>query len=327
MSLITETVQSYLPPKRKVTPSSWISFNSVCCHHNGEKADQRQRGGVMFTEGVSYHCFNCGFKASWQPGRPITNKFKKLLQWMNVPDELISKCTFEALRLKEDTTPANDYKTLTPVFFDKAMPMGTKPIKDWLENPPEELVPVIEYMLDRCLTLDDYDWCWTDELGFNDRLIIPFYYQNRLVGYTARLIKTRKTAKYISEQQPGYVFNLDKQTYDKKFVLVLEGPIDAISVGGVAVMSNEIGPQQKHLISRLQKEIIVVPDRGPAGKKLIEQALEWGWSVSMPDWDYDIKDTNDAVKRYGKLYTLWSIVSAKESMSLKIQLRMKTWIG
>jgi len=326
MSLIIETVQSYLPPKRKVTPSSWISFNAVCCHHNGDTADRRQRGGVMFTEGVTYHCFNCGFKASWQPGRPITSKFKKLLQWLNVPDDLISKCTFEALRLKEDG-PAEQYKSLTPVFFDKALPMGAKPIKEWLQDPLEELIPVIEYLLDRGLTLDDYNWCWTDELGFNDRLIIPFYYQNRLVGYTARLIKTRKTAKYISEQQPGYVFNLDRQTYDRKFVLVLEGPVDAISTDGVAVMSNEIGPQQRHLISRLQKEIIVVPDRGPAGKKLIEQALEWGWSVSMPDWDDDIKDANDAVKRYGKLYTLWSIVSAKESMPLKIQLRMKAWTG
>jgi hypothetical protein len=47
----------------------------------------------------------------------------------------------------------------------------------------------------------------------------------------------------------------------------------------------------------------------------------------MPDWEEDIKDINDAVKRYGKLYTLWSILKAKDSMSLKIQLRMKKWVG
>jgi len=94
MSVIIETVQAYLPPKRKATPSSWISFNAVCCHHNGDKQDRRQRGGVMFTEGVTYHCFNCGFKASWQPGRPLTVKFKKLLNWMSVPDDLITKCSY-----------------------------------------------------------------------------------------------------------------------------------------------------------------------------------------------------------------------------------------
>ena len=325
MSLIIETVQSFLPPKRKATPSGWTSFNAVCCHHNGDKQDRRGRGGIMLTEGVTYHCFNCGFKASWQPGRPLTVKFKKLLNWLSVPDDLINKCTFEALRLKDEVSPES-YQSLTPVFFDKALPMGSRPIKEWLEHPPEELIPVLEYLINRGYTVDDYDWYWTDEQGFDDRLIVPFYYQGRLVGYTARLIRDRKTVKYISEQQPGYVFNLDHQDWQRNFVLVTEGPLDAICLDGVAVMSNEIGPQQRHLISRLQREVIVVPDRDEPGLKMIEQAVEWGWSVSMPDWEDDIKDVNDAVKKYGKLYTLWSILQAKETMPLKIQLRMKKWI-
>jgi hypothetical protein len=325
MSLIIETVQSFLPPKRKATPSSWISFNAVCCHHNGDSLDKKMRGGVMFTEGVTYHCFNCGFKTSWQPGRPLTVKFKKLLQWMSVPDDLISKCTFEALRLKDEIAP-REHVSLTPVFFDKALPLGAKAIKEWLQDPPERLIPVLEYLINRGYTVDDYDWYWTDEQGFDDRLIVPFYYQKRLVGYTARLIRERKTVKYISEQQPGYVFNLDNQTWNRPFVLVTEGPLDAICVDAVAVMSNEIGPQQRHLISRLQKEIILIPDRDEAGLKMIEQVLEWGWSVSMPEWDRDIKDVNDAVKRYGKLYVLWTILKSRESMPLKIKLRMKKWI-
>lgn len=326
MSLILEAVQSHLPPKRKATPSGWISFNAVCCHHNGTNADRRQRGGIMLSEGVTYHCFNCGFKASWQPGRPITKKLKNLLQWLSVPDDVIVKCSFEALRLKDEVAPEHKLN-LNPTFFDKAMPLGTKPIKEWLMAPPDELLPVLEYLIARGFTIDDYDWHWTDEQGFNDRLIVPFYYQNRLVGYTARLIRERKTVKYISEQQPGYVFNLDKQTYDRKFVLVTEGPLDAVSIDGVAVMSNEISPVQQHLISRLQREIIVVPDRDAAGLKMIEQAIGWGWSASMPDWPEGVKDVNDAVKHYGKLYALWTIVQAKESMPLKIQLRMKRWIN
>jgi hypothetical protein len=47
----------------------------------------------------------------------------------------------------------------------------------------------------------------------------------------------------------------------------------------------------------------------------------------MPDWPDGVKDVNDAMRQYGRLYTLWSIVSAKESMPLKIQLRMKKWIN
>jgi hypothetical protein len=60
---------------------------------------------------------------------------------------------------------------------------------------------------------------------------------------------------------------------------------------------------------------------------MAEQAIELGWSVSMPDWPEGVKDVNDSVRLYGKLYTLWSIASSKESMPLKIQLRMKKWLG
>lgn len=322
MSLIIETVSAYLPPKRKHTPSGWTSFNAVCCHHNGDRADNRQRGGIMITDGVTYHCFNCGYKASWQPGRPLTTKFRKLLQWLNVTDELITKCSFEALRLKDEIAPEHKLD-LIPTFFDKALPRGSKSILDWINEPPlEALGPVVQYLYDRGYTVDDYNWYWTDEQGFNDRLIIPFYYQNRLVGYTARLIRDGKI-KYISEQQPGYVFNLDHQTYDRKFVIVCEGPLDAICVDGVAVMSNEISPQQHNLISKLQREVIVIPDQDQAGQKIIEQAIEWGWSVSFPNWEQDVKDVNDAVRKYGKIYTLWSILKNRESNALKIKLRTK----
>jgi hypothetical protein len=45
MSIITDTINSYLPAKRKQTPSGWISFNAVCCD------DKRQRGGLIFNAG------------------------------------------------------------------------------------------------------------------------------------------------------------------------------------------------------------------------------------------------------------------------------------
>ena len=325
MSLIIDTVQSYLPAKRKVTPSGWVSFNAVCCHHNGTSADNRQRGGIMVNEGVSYHCFNCGFKASWQPGRKVSVKLKKLMQWLGVADDAITKCSLEAMRIEEDSSYKGE-KGLIPTFIDKALPIGAKPLTEWIKYPSDELVPVLEYLSSRNLYVDDYPWHWTDEDGFNNRLIIPFYHEHRLVGYTARKITPGKP-KYISEQQPGYVFNLDRQHYERKYVIVTEGPIDAICVDGVAVMSAEISASQHALISQLQREVIVLPDRDQAGIKLAEQALEFGWSVSFPEWDEDVKDVNDAVKKYGRIYTLWSIIDSKESNSLKIQLRMKKWFG
>jgi phenylalanyl-tRNA synthetase beta subunit len=79
------------------------------------------------------------------------------------------------------------------------------------------------------------------------------------------------------------------------------------------------------LLNRLQKQIIVVPDRDKAGSKLVERAIELGWSVSMPEWAHDINDIGDAVQRYGRLYTLHSIATSADESPLKIRLRAKKW--
>jgi len=163
-------------------------------------------------------------------------------------------------------------------------------------------------------------------VGFNNRIIIPFLYKGEIVGWTARAINDAKP-KYLSEQQPGYVFNLDSQQDDREFVIVSEGPFDALSIDGCALLGAEIKDSQNWLLKQLGKEIVLVPDKDAAGKATLEQALEFGWGVSMPDWPEGIKDINDAVVKLGKLATLWLIVSAKESNNLKIQLRAKKWFN
>jgi hypothetical protein len=320
MSLIIDTINTYLPHKRKKTPSGWISFNAVCCQNTGNGIDTRQRGGIMINEGVSYHCFNCGYKTSWQPGRIITTKFRKLMKWLNVPDDLITKCSLDALRLKEDSAYESKI-TLQPKFISKTLPPDSIRIQEADET--DEIITTIKYLQDRGFSLNDYDWYWS--ASYSNRLIIPFYYNAALVGYTARLLRDGKP-KYISEQQPGYVFNLDKQNDNRKYVIVCEGPFDAISVDGVALLGSEISEHQKNLINQLKKEVIVLPDRDMAGKKLINQAVENNWSVSFPSWDADIKDANEALIRYGKLYTLYSIIKNKESSKIKIEILSKKWI-
>ena len=144
------------------------------------------------------------------------------------------------------------------------------------------------------------------------------------MGWTARAINDAKP-KYLSEQQPGYVFNLDSQQDDRELVIVCEGPFDALSIDGCAVLGAEIKDSQNWLLKQLGKELILVPDRDHEGPRTVEQAIEYGWSVSMPDWPQDVKDVNDAVIKLGKLATLYLIASAKESNSLKIQLKAKKW--
>lgn len=325
MSLIADTLLAYLPPKRKQTPSGWISFNAPCCVHNGTTADTRQRGGFIVNGGdaISYHCFNCGFKASWQPGRTVSPKLKKFMQWLNVPDDMITKMVFDAMRLKEDSELGFKHQ-LVPTFTSRALPMNSRPIQDCVNN--KEVVPVLEYLQSRDLYLEDYSFYWTHKSGFKNRLIIPFYYRNQIVGWTARSVNNQ-TPKYISEQQPGYVFNLDHQHWERKFVIVVEGPFDAIAVDGVALLGSEVKEGQHLLINQLQREVIVVPDKDKAGKKTVEQAMELGWSVSMPDWPEGVKDVSDAVKILGKTATLWLIITQRQQSELKIKLRMKQYFN
>jgi hypothetical protein len=330
MSIVANTVLTYLPSKRKQTPSGWLSFNAPCCHHNGNNADTRGRGGLISNPdgGVSYHCFNCGFKASWQPGRNFSHKLRKLLQWMGAPDDIINKVALEVMRENEGVVAQTQIVQL-PTFDTVPLPEDAVRLADyqWAEVGaiPERMVNVFQYMLERNLRIDDTDYYWSPSLGYRDRLIIPFYYEKRIVGWTARTVTADKNPKYLTEVQPGFVYGLDEQGHGKVFAIVCEGQLDAIHVEGTGLGGSEISDQQAMLLNRLQKQIIVVPDRDSAGSKLVERAIELGWSVSMPEWDKDINDIGDAVDKYGRLYTLHSIAVSAEDSPLKIRLRAKKW--
>lgn len=318
MNLIVDTVLSNLPYKRRQTPSGWIGFNAVCC------TDKRQRGGIIVDgEAVSYHCFNCGFKCSWQPGRPIGMKMRKLLNLLNLDNDIITKLQIEALRHLDKELPKRE--SLIPKFLAKSMPRGSEPISNFLDNPPDNLIPVLEYIYNRNLTLEDYEFYWTPEEGFDNRLIIPFYYRKERVGYTARTVDGREP-KYLSEQQPGYVFNLDNQSSTRKFIIVCEGPLDAISIGAVSVLGSEISKAQSLLINQLHSNVVVVPDRDSAGKKLISSAIEHNYKVSLPDWPDGVKDINDAIAKLGRLDTLLLIKENILESEVKIKLHAKNWL-
>jgi len=248
---------------------------------------------------------------------------------MGAPDDIINKVALEVMRENEGVEVKNRIATL-PTFESVPLPddaVRIADIPDYNENNVafKSFLAVIQYMADRNLNLDDTDYYWSPSLGYRDRLIIPFYYEGRVVGWTARSVNPDKKPKYLTEVQPGYVYGLDKQGYNKTFAIVCEGQIDAIHIEGCAFGGSEISDQQAMLLNRLQKDIVVVPDRDKAGSKLVERAIELGFGVSMPDWAKEINDIGDAVDKYGRLYTLYSIASAAESSPLKIRLRAKKW--
>lgn len=319
-------ILQYLPAKRKASPSGWLSFNAPCCQHYGNSPDRRQRGGIKTNEsGWSYHCFNCGYTASFILGRTLSYKARRLLSWLGVSERDIEFANLESLRHRSIYGIVEDRQRVANIlqgieFEERDLPPASELITP--EHPlywnycRERRVPE-DFPMMTPIRTDGVHWT-------RPCVIVPFTHDNKIVGYTARFIDG-KSPKFISEQQPGYVFGTDLQDPTWQHVLVMEGIFDALSINGVAVLHNDISDAQARLIRSLGREITVVPDQDSAGLELIDRAMELGWAVSIPAWQ-DCKDVNDAVKKYGRLGTLLTIMQSRETSRIKIELRKKALV-
>jgi hypothetical protein len=338
LTAVQDAVQQLLPAKRKINSSSgWVSFNAVCCHHNGESVDTRGRGGIISNGNgsVSYSCFNCGFTASYIPGRHLSYKFRKLLRWFGADDNTIKRLVIEAIRVKDFISPEEVEKEYQEVVFEpRLLPEDAVSFSEWktfltLQAEDEPVHPqfrsAFQYVYDRKIDFSKYEFYTTETKAYNlhKRVIVPFYWKGNIIGYTARGLEESVKPKYHSQYAHDYVFNTDNQTSERKFVIVVEGPFDAMAIDGVAILGNECSEVQADIIDSLQREVIVVPDNDRAGRNLVDQATEYGWSVSFPVWHEDCKDVGEAVVRYGKLFVLKAILDGKESNKLKIELKKK----
>lgn len=308
-------ILSYLPAKRKSTSSGWISFNAPCCVHNSESADRRQRGGIKTNEqGWSYHCFNCGFTASFVLGRNLSFKARRLLQWIGVPQEDIEYINLESLKHRNIQGIINERQQITQRlqdinFEDRDLPADTQPLNESAQ----------QYLNNRCIPLDYPLFYKTMP---RPGIVIPFTHDGQVVGHTTRFLDDR-SPKYIQDIQHGYVFGTDLQRPEWQHAIVVEGVFDALSINAMAVLHAEINDAQVRLIRSLDREITVVPDHDEAGLKLVDRALELGWAVSIPNWGPGVKDVNDAVKKYGRVGTLISIFEARNTSRIKIEMAKK----
>ena len=314
-------IVQYIPGKRKQASSGWISFNGPCCVHNGESLDRRQRGGLLSSpDGWSYHCFNCNFTASFILGRNLSVKARKLLAWLNVPQEEIVRVNLESLRHRSIAGLIDDRQrtaaAIQGIRFEERDIGG-------VEFVTARHTEVWKYLRQRLAPLD-YPYMIRSSDGVHwtrPHVMIPFTYDNVIVGSTTRFIDGKQPV-WINDFQPGYVFGTDLQRSDWQHVIVTEGIFDALSISGLALMHNTVSDAQARLIRNLGKEITVVPDQDKPGMELVDRAIELGWAVSMPAWS-DCKDVNDAVIKYGRLATLLTIMQSRETSRIKIELRKR----
>lgn len=285
--------------------------------------DKRKRGGLITTGAkISYNCFNCGFTTGWEPNPTLGKKYKDLADKLGATAEEIHKAQIEILKYAEilETEQETDYVYNLQKFDTVRLPESVISLDDLdIDH------PVKKYAIDRGID-GLYPLMFFNEPLYKQRLVVPFTYNNELVGWTGRHINPpdKTTPKYLHNMPSGYVFNIDRFADSKReIVIVTEGVFDAIMIDGIAIQGNSVGPEQAHLIEKLGKRIIVCPDRDEAGTELMLQAAKLGWEVSFPPWHADCKDAADAVIKYGRLATVDSIIRNAVDNELKIKVRAK----
>ena len=332
-NFVNDALIRWLPGGRKKGGSGWEIMNCLVCHLNGEPSrDTKRKAGIIFAGPTfTYHCFRCGAKANWKPGYLITKKLEELLFAAGCPKLDIQQLKMQARKLRQETDIQEFVYDDFKINFDEIeLPDGAKSITEWAEDPSEKFLEVAEYLIGRkTRSFDNFYWVNQLKNQMLNRVIIPFYFNDKIVGYTARFIKEKipnHITKYHTNCPNGFLFNnqyIDDR--DRKYVLLVEGPFDALAIDGVAFMSNKPTVKQVSWLNDSRKEIVLIPDKDRAGMEAISVALENGWSVSFPEWE-GVDDVDNAVNKYGAIWTVKNILENRTNDSTGIQVKAKLWL-
>lgn len=332
MELIEKTVtatdifnlmRSNISSNCKQTPSGWLSFNAPCCPHVGNhRQDKLKRGGIRFingSSGIVYHCFNCQFSTAWTPGKNLSNKFQSLMIWMGIDESTIKNLSWNIWSENRQNPQYNNFtkdKNIGSMEFNSVtLPQGSIPLMNSITNgitvdnsdQLKYLQSRGDYILSRA---NDFYTTTSKKDTMNRRIIIPFYWDGDIVGYVGRSID-ETNYKYFGNIPKDYIFNTEIIQKEHNHILVVEGPFDALSVNGVALLGDKCSTTQINWLENLNKNIIIIPDRDGKKSYIKQIANERKWNISEPDWGYGVKDCADAVKKYGRLYTIQSIFNSR----------------
>ena len=313
-SLLTE----HLPIRSTKTPGGWITFDCVMC------GDKRKRAGII-QKGpkITYNCFNCGYKTGWSPTPFLGKKYREVAKRLGADDRSIHAIQMELLKHSEELENTDIDNAVS--FYNSAFPKLELPDEAVsLDNLPANH-QLVEYAKQRGI-YGLYPLLHFPDIANKRRVIVPFMFNSEIVGWSGRHVAPpdKETPKYLLKMPPGYVFNIDQfTTQEREIVIVVEGIFDAILIDGVSIIGNKVTPEQAHLIEKLNKRVIVCPDRDEAGKELIKQSIALGWEVSFPPWAPDIKDAADACATYGRLATVASIIKHATNNDIKKEVMMR----
>src|ERR1035437_10274576 len=227
----------------KSAPKGWQKSCCKLCHTQGHGRDTRNRFGIQFNpQSMAMNCFNCGFSSGYTEGKELSKSFKFFLSQLQIDQKFIDQIEFEIFKQKNqiqsiregDENKIEDKEAKFRNLFSKwhamELPDDSFTIKEWLENGLDdpEFLKVVNYALDRKLfNLDEFYWSPMTSHNLNQRLIIPYHYKDKIVGFTARLcydVPDKSIPKYFQQCPPDFVYNLNpQQGWSRKYAIVTEG--------------------------------------------------------------------------------------------------------
>lgn len=347
-------VSSALTGRKKRVATGFINFDCPMCVHRGHNADRRGRCGIKNNSpGVGVHCFNCGFDTKWVPGDPLSHNLRDFMIALGVEETEVKRLNHRAMiyRKMVESNPEIQHMVSASFSLDfprKALPNGAKSFsvlaQEGCSDP--DFLDVATYLLGRGDEIAKNEFYWSPSTlnNMNRRVIIPYYRKNEIVGWTSRLIDKPQLAdpndplsplepKYFQTRPPDFIFNNHlMEIPERKYIMVMEGPMDALAIDGCAVLSANISDRQAAWIDSMGKTVIVIPDHDKSGQRLVDIALKRKWHVAFPLlndgssmnwWEPDIKDVAASVARYGRLYTLASIMNTATNTPFEIAIKRK----
>jgi hypothetical protein len=308
-------------------PPSQKGWQAVRCHVCNDHTRKGLRGSFKFENGTTdYKCWNCGHSARYDPevNEYYSRNMLKVLDAFGIPDDEYKELILQSPAWQNGSkkkTDEDDKKTTSIEPQVIQMPDYFYYLKD---AKPDDFVAeaAVEYLEERGIDPNSYPFMLSIKhenprlhkwLG---RVIIPIYKNNNLIYYIGRALydaEKKYETPAISKERILYGFDKLFDYNDKSPLFVIEGWFDAFAIGGVAVMGNIITDAQHQWLDKSPREKIYIPDRFGDGRRAAEQALDFGWSISTPDIGSDSKDMDEAVKKYGKLYVIKTILDNKES--------------
>ncbi len=298
-------------------------WNRVYCAVCGDGSRTKgPRGGWFFDVDVCfYHCFNCGVDGSFDPHREYacSKNMRDIFEKFNVPKTEYSDIIYSKKLNKENNNKIekkeNIIKTLDiPNHFYKLS-----------EAKVDNVIAINakEYLISRNVEPDSYPFFLSTGISdsanpkeviaaklLRNRIIIPSFKGPSMVYYQARSLDVDSKIPYINADTPkgNIIYGFDKLFINQNAPLfITEGFFDAYHLQGVAVLENSMTTAQIDIIERSPRPKVVVPDSKGDSKKLAEQAINQGWGISIPEIG-NCKDIDEAIKKYGKLYVLDSVM-------------------